>query len=86
MNKLEDFMFSTKCLTRCLIIKLVMLQRCIGIFYIYVIICTKANINYLIMFCVGYKVIHTFSCETAKLEVADVANPLRISFRNGNLI
>ena len=31
------------------------------------------------------KVIPTFSCETAKLEVADVANPLRISFRNGNL-
>ena len=31
------------------------------------------------------KVIPTFSCETAKLEVADVANPVRISFRNGNL-
>lgn len=31
------------------------------------------------------KVIPTFCCETAKLEVADVANPLRISFRNGNL-
>ena len=31
------------------------------------------------------KVIPTFSCETAKLEVADVANPIRISFRNGNL-
>ena len=31
------------------------------------------------------KVIPTFSCETAKLEVADMANPLRISFRNGNL-
>lgn len=31
------------------------------------------------------KVIPTFSCEIAKLEVADVANPLRISFRNGNL-
>lgn len=31
------------------------------------------------------KVIPTFSCETAKLEVADVANPVRISFRNGDL-
>ncbi len=31
------------------------------------------------------KIIPTFSCETAKLEVADVANPLRISFRNGSL-
>ena len=31
------------------------------------------------------KVIPMFSCETAKLEVADVANPLRISFRNENL-
>lgn len=31
------------------------------------------------------KVIPTFCCFTAKLEVADVANPVRISFRNGNL-
>ena len=31
------------------------------------------------------KVVPTFCCETAGLEVADVANPLRISFRNGNL-
>ena len=31
------------------------------------------------------KVVPTFCCETARLEVADVANPLRISFRNGNL-
>ena len=31
------------------------------------------------------KVVPTFCCETAGLEVADVANPLRISFKNGNL-
>lgn len=31
------------------------------------------------------KVVPTFCCETARLEVADVANPLRISFRKGNL-
>lgn len=31
------------------------------------------------------KVVPTFCCKTAGLEVADVANPLRISFRNGNL-
>ena len=31
------------------------------------------------------KAIPTFSCATAKLEVSDVANPLRISFRNENL-
>ena len=31
------------------------------------------------------KVVPTFCCETAGLEVADVANPIRISFRNGNL-